>query len=369
MTRLAAHLGRGVRRLAVDRMLGGRRDFPRRAADIDAAWLSRVVGRRVSSVSVVDSESGTSTRARLDLVGDDVPSRVFVKLAAAKAGIRMLGEMARLGETESRFYSDVAPMLSRGVPRSFGSAFDPLTGRYAVVLEDMSQTDCVFPDTLHPLDKDQMAQLIEVFAHLHGTLWSRLPEKPGTGGRLGWLWTVSDDPSSVQTPALLRMSARRLASKTDIPVFTGRFVWENYAAMTQAIDSGPHTVLHGDCHPGNTFFRDGRGGLLDWQVVRRGHPARDLAYGMVLGMPTDERRRVERELLDEYRRALVSEGGPELDADDLWRRYRLAVVHPYVAALATAGLGGMQAQAVALEGLRRAVDALEDLETAAAARV
>ncbi len=368
LMRLVALLGRGARRLAVDGALGGRRRFPRRITDVDTAWLSDIMGRRVRSVAVVDSESGTSTRARLELTGDDVPNRVFVKLAAAKAGIRMLGEMARLGETESRFYSEVAPLLARGIPRSFGTAFDPLTGRYAVVLEDMSLTDSVFPDTLHPLDRDQMAQLIEVFAHLHGTLWRHLPEKARPGAKLGWLWTVSDDPSSVQTPAILRLSARRLADKTDIPVFRGRFIWQNYASATRAIDAGPHTVLHGDCHPGNTFFRDGRAGLLDWQVVRRGHPARDLAYGMVLGMPTDERRLAERELIDHYRAALVAEGGPELNADDLWRRYRQAVVHPYVAALATAGLGGMQAQAIALEGLRRVVAALEDLDTEGALR-
>lgn len=354
--------------MAVDGALGDRRKFPRRIADIDAARLSDVIGRRVSSVSVVDSESGTSTRARLELTGEDTPARVFVKLAAAEPGIRMLGEMARLGETESRFYSELAPLLGRGVPRSFGSAFDPLTGRYVVVLEDMSLTDCRFPDTLSPLENAQMAQLMEVFAHLHGTFWRRLPEKRSRSVKLGWIWSVSDDPGSVQTPAILRMSARRLANRTDIPVFRGRFIWENYAAAIRAMDAGLHTVVHGDCHPGNTFFRGGKAGLLDWQMVRRGHPARDLAYSIVLGMPTDDRRILERDLLDHYRKALAAEGGPELDADDLWRRYRQAVVHPYVAALATAGLGGMQAQAVAFEGLDRVVAALEDLDTESALR-
>ena len=105
----------------------------------------------------------------------------------------------------------------------------------------------------------------------------------------------------------------------------GRFLWENFQAITEVIDAGPHTVLHGDAHPGNTYFRDGRAGLLDWQVVRRGHPARDLAYTMVLGMPTDDRRAVERDLLDTYRQALAAGGGPDFDRDDLFTRYRQAV--------------------------------------------
>jgi aminoglycoside phosphotransferase (APT) family kinase protein len=127
-------------------------------------------------------------------------------------------------------------------------------------------------------------------------------------------------------------------------------------------------VLHGDAHPGNTYFRDGRACLLDWQVVRRAHPARDLAYSMVLGMPTDDRRAVERDLLDTYRQAPAGGGGPDIDRDDLFTRYRQAAQHPYVSALSTAGLGGMQDDDVALEGLRRAVAALEDLDTVGALR-
>lgn len=69
--------------------------------------------------------------------------------------------MAGLGETEARFYRELAPELGSGIPRSYGSAFDALTGRYVIVLEDMSRTPCEFPDTLHPLSTDQMAQVVE----------------------------------------------------------------------------------------------------------------------------------------------------------------------------------------------------------------
>ena len=134
------------------------------------------------------------------------------------------------------------------------------------------------------------------------------------------------------------------------------------------MDIGPHTVLHGDSHPGNPYIRDGQAGLLDWQVVRRGHPARDLAYAIILGTPAPDRHGAERELLETYRQALAGEGGPELDRDELWTRYRQAVIHPYLSALTTAGLGGLQDDGIALEGLRRAVTALDELETVAALR-
>jgi hypothetical protein len=83
-------------------------------------------------------------------------------------------------------------------------------------------------------------------------------------------------------------------------------------------------------------------------------------------MPTADRRAAERDLLDVYRKALVSAGGPEFDRDDLWTRYRQAVTYAFVSPLTTAGLGGMQTEAISLEGLQRAVAAIEDLETVAA---
>ncbi|HEX2213240.1 MAG TPA: phosphotransferase, partial [Mycobacterium sp.] len=45
--------------------------------------------------------------------------------------------------------------------------------------------------------------------------------------------------------------------------------------------------------------------------------------------------------------------------------YRQGALYAYVAALITAGLGGMQAEGIALEGLRRGVAALQDLDTVA----
>jgi hypothetical protein len=53
---------------------------------------------------------------------------------------------------------------------------------------------------------------------------------------------------------------------------------------------------------------------------------------------------------------------------NLCRCYRRAAACAYVAAAVTAGLGGLQTANIALEGLRRAVAGLNDLETVAALR-
>ena len=164
-------------------------------------------------------------------------------MSAATAGIRMLGELAGLGETEARFYRELAPELGAGVPRSYGSAFDTLTGRFVVVLEDMTTSPCQFPDTLHPLSTDQMAQLVEVLARTARDVLGRLPEKSGGGGQFGWLMAPSDDPA--QSPDAVGDAdvGAPTGRPTSIPVDAGRYIWENFPAVVAAIDSGPHTVL------------------------------------------------------------------------------------------------------------------------------
>ncbi|KWX64282.1 phosphotransferase [Mycobacterium sp. NAZ190054] len=360
---LASHLGRGLRRIGTDALIGRRRALPRTVADLDAAALSSVMGRTVTTVSVLGGDAGTSSRARLALTGADVPATVFVKMAAETVATRMMGELGNLADTETRFYRELAPELTR-VPDSYGSRFDPLTGRFVLVLEDLTVRRCEFPDTLHPIDADRAALVVELLARLHATFWGRLPARGGTGP-LGWLYTASGDSASLLTAPLLRTSARRLAERTDLPVHRGRFIDENYRAAAALVDRPPHTVMHGDAHPGNLYFRDGQAGLLDWQAVRRGHPSRELAYTLVTSMATEDRQRSQRDLLEVYRRALAAAGGPELDRDEFWDRYRQGALYPYVATLITAGMGGMQVDDIALKGLERSLHALEDLDTAA----
>jgi hypothetical protein len=352
---LASHLGRGVQRIVTDAAIGRIRSLPRTIDDLDAAQLSKLMGRTVTAMSVIGGDAGTSSRTRLALTGEDVPDSVFVKMAAETAATRLMGELGRLGETETRFYQELSPQLS-GLPKSYGSAFDSMTGRYVLVLEDLPADECEFPDTLHPLDKDRANLIVELLARLHGTFWGRIPD---------WVYSASADSSSMMTGPLLKSSARRIAERTDIPVATGRFIDENYRAAARLIDRSPNTVMHGDAHPGNVYFRGGAAGLLDWQAVRRGHPGRELSYTLITSMTTADRQACEGDILDRYRQALAAAGGPNLDRAELWERYRQGALYAYTAALITAGMGGMQDESIALEGLRRAVAALEDLDTVA----
>ncbi|CAM2772493.1 phosphotransferase [Mycobacterium intermedium] len=363
---LATHLGRGASRIVTDAVLGSRVGLPRTIDQVNAAVLSRVMGTTVRTVRVLGSDAGTSSRGRLVLTGKEVPDSVFVKLTAATAATRMVGELGRLGHTEVRFYRELAPQIS-GVPECYGAVFDNWTGRYLLVLEDLPAS-CEFPDTLHPLSIDQASLVVELLAELHATFWDRLPRNGSS--RLGWLYTPSGDDTSLLTGTLMKASLKRLNERSEgsvnLDYDQGRFIADNYRAVAAVIDAPPHTVMHGDAHPGNIYFRDGRAGLLDWQAVRRGHASRELAYTLITSLTLEDRRAAERDLLDHYRRALAACDGPDLDRDELWLRYRQSALYAYVAPLIVAGMGGMQAEDIVMEGLRRGVDALDDLETVAA---
>lgn len=363
---LGIHLGRGVGRLGANAALRSYGTLPRRADDLTPQMLSRLMGRSVSSISEIGSSDGTSSRVRLALTGDDVPESVFVKMSAMAAGTRMLGELAGLGETEVRFYTRLAAELPAGVPRLYGSGFSPWTGRFILVLEDLAARDTRFPDTTQPLGLDEAREVVRALARVHAKYWGRLPVKRGGSSPLGWLWTPSDYPSVPLVGPIMRLSLRRMAERSSIPVRNGAYIVENYAAVMRQVDALPHTVLHGDTHPGNLYFCDGEAGLLDWQMVRRGHPMRDVAYAMIFGLTTEDRRAHQRELLDEYRDAFAAAGGPLLQHEDIWLRYRKAAAYAFTSILSTSGLGGMQSEEIALTGLRRAVAALEDLDTVAA---
>lgn len=75
----------------------------------------------------------------------------------------------------------------------------------------------------------------------------------------------------------------------------------------------PQTVIHGDARVGNMMFGS-RFVLIDWQAVRLGRGAFDLAYFLLLSLTPKQRRAVQARCLERYR-AAVPAASAELDDD------------------------------------------------------
>src|SRR5512143_1796709 len=109
---LAAHLGRGVARIATDAVVGRLRSLPRTLDEVTPEFLSKIMRREVTSSNVIGSDTGTSSRARLALSGNDVPDSVFLKMPAKTVATRLIGELGRLAQTEVLFYRELSPRLT-----------------------------------------------------------------------------------------------------------------------------------------------------------------------------------------------------------------------------------------------------------------
>jgi hypothetical protein len=361
----AGRLGRELVRLAHDRVARAP-SIPRRVEDLDAAVLTRVLGTPVDEVTPLEATEGTTDRVRLALEGEGLPPSVFVKMAPRAPLVRLFGNLANLGGEEVGFYRHVRPGLAIEAPVVHGLDLDPRTGRFLIVLEDLHARGCSFTDVRTPCPLDRAEAVLATLAALHAAHWRspRLDDR-GPGG-LAWVRANGSDPLLPLVARALRRFGRRLAA--DDPTLapaSGRALLDRYIAVARALDAGPHTVLHGDAHPGNCYFAGETAGLLDWQTIRRGNPLRDVTYFLVLGLDPEVRRRHEHDLLDRYRDALAAAGGPDLDAGAARATYRAMAAYPYAAATFTAGLGGMQSHAIAQVGLRRAALAIDDLDTAA----
>jgi aminoglycoside phosphotransferase (APT) family kinase protein len=356
LARALALGAREVVRLGQDRL---QRDLPRSIDEVDASRLTAWLGRPVSRVTRLGTTRGTTDRARLGLEGDGVPASVFVKLPATAPVIRAFGYLADLGENEVRFYRDLRPHLAIEAPACLAAEYAPRTKRFALVLDDLEARGATFADATTSLTVEQSRGVLSGLATLHGTYW-RSPA-------LDRVRANGADPLLPAITLSLRATARR--TERDAPELVppeGRPILQAYEAVARELDAGHHTVLHGDPHPGNCYFVEGRAGLLDWQVLRRGHPLRDVAYHLVLALAPEVRRAEERDLLDHYCAELAAAGGPSFGPDEAWSAYRRMAAAPYAAATFTVGLAGLQDDDIARAGLRKSAAAVVDLGTAEA---
>jgi hypothetical protein len=322
-------------------------DVPARVDQLDAALLSNLLGSRVESVTRTGGSEGTTDRAVLALTGDDVPASVFAKTAPAMTGARVFGALAGLGENEVAFYRDLRERLTVEAPTCHAARFDPATGRHVLLLEDLSARGCTFVDVLTPLTPDQAAAGLETLAQVHAPYWGKAPT---------WVPTNGGDPNLPLISLALRPLAKRLPPELLPP--QGRDILRRYRQVARDLDRGPHTLLHGDPHPGNLYLVDGRVGLLDWQVLRRGNALRDVTYFLVLGLDTATRQSHQDQLLQHYLDALAGHGGPRLQPERAWSDVRRMTAYVYTATAFTAGLGGLQNDGIATAGLRQATAAL-----------
>jgi aminoglycoside/choline kinase family phosphotransferase len=126
-------------------------------------------------------------------------------------------------------------------------------------------------------------------------------------------------------------------------------------------------LLHGDFRLDNLLFDPGlsRVSVVDWQTLGVGLPARDLAYFTATSLDSQLRATLEKDLVDDYHRALLDYGVTDYNRETCWRDYRLGVLQaPLISALGFAFAASTdRGDDMVLTMLRRGCQAIRDLQT------
>jgi aminoglycoside phosphotransferase (APT) family kinase protein len=102
-------------------------------------------------------------------------------------------------------------------------------------------------------------------------------------------------------------------------------------------------LVHGDYRLDNLLFGGPAGGApvsaVDWQTIGIGLPARDLAYFLGNAMAPAARRKIERDLVGTYHRALRGHGVNDYPLDECWDDYRYGLFQgPTITVLGAMGV-------------------------------
>jgi thiamine kinase-like enzyme len=356
------------------------REVPPSPAHLTNEWLTLALCDGTAGAEVVDHkvfgrDDGTSSRARLTVRYNDagqaagLPTALFTK-SGPTFKTRLVSAAAGLSKIESNFYALVRPTLEINAPPTRYSAYDPVSNRQLLILDDMVATvGATFGTILtRKLTRTQAETIVDTLAALHTKFWmAPLQRMYGS-----WLWTSYEFQATlnVYIGAIDRIASGFQRGRDVIPARLYNRRGEVAAALMKSLKinvSGPQTMLHSDVHPGNWYVtKDGGMGLCDWQCVSQGGSALDIAYALASNLTPEDRRQWERDLIVRHGERLAEAGIKPPRFDEAFLAYRQQMPHAMMMWLATLGRHALQpefqAHDVTIETIRRICMAADDLE-------
>lgn len=317
----------------------------RSADDLTPEILTMLLRRHDPNVIVATAElghtwQGTTSHLHLDVTYANpettLPTHLFVKTqlgtvhdlpAAVDASLSQGGGGTVLLDDETRFYRELRADLDVETMTTYFAEHLDGPSQFLIVAEDITLRGAQVPDAVAGLTVEQVDELLTTLSHVHAPFWNspRLRDE----GDLSWL----NHPTTGKFAEFLRANGfdiirmfLELPYKRALLDATGEDADSMEAAFWQLqahMAEDPMTLLHGDPHPRNTYtLPDGRMGVLDWQLVRRGSWAHDVGYALIGALTPQLRRAHERELLDGYRGRLGDAGVTVPDREHMWTAYR-----------------------------------------------
>jgi len=337
---------------------------PEHPEEITAEWLSDALGipiRAIRSEILGEGQGflGDIVRVHLETDADDAPESVVVKIP--KVANRAVGEMMGVYERETLFFRHFAADVPARVPDIYFSHFEPDKGsekqkqilaacdrmpkfmttmigalgkrvaggknrRYLLIMEDLREHEP--GDQLEGASPDQCAAVLEQFAATHRAFWESevLDES---------FWLLPFDIDARMREGMFRKSLpalREIAPDGLQPAVEK--LGQLGAELTKRLAAdAPRTLVHCDLRLDNVCFEGEQCTYLDWQLVRSGPAAYDVAYFMGGAMPAETPAAEEQRVLRRYHEAL---GVPEYTFDRFHRDYQRGLLVSLAALAPTA---------------------------------
>jgi Phosphotransferase enzyme family len=352
-------------------------DLPFTYEAITPQWLTAVLGRSIPGAAVASHtlgprDDGTSNRRRIEIAWNDagraagLPASVFCKGTQSLESRYMLG-MNEGVQAEVNFYNLVRPRLAVNAPDPLFARYDPRTLNSIIILRDL-RDEVEFCKIDTRLSIELARSQMRLLATLHGRYYQS-PELDTTLSVFSnWetFFTVTAEDAGFGDACKRGFTQ----AEAVIPPRLFRREMEVWPATLRCValhKTMPRGMIHSDVHLKNWYItRAGEMGVNDWQNSSKGNWSRDLAYCISTGADPETRRAWERDLLKYYLEELARAGGPRLDFEEAWLRYRQQLF----AALAwwTGTLGqppdapAMQPPETSLEFIRRMSCAIDDLD-------
>jgi hypothetical protein len=286
--------------------------------EIDGPWLTAALGRRyagaeVGRVDVVDVNNGTCTKIKLRLAlnaagrAAGIPERVVLK-GGFEPHSRDMGHMH---EVEARAYRDILPIITLPTPECYFADYDPERAQGIVIMEDLTLRGVTFCNPLRTQTYDQLRDRISVLARFHAPTWGT--QALEAGGRWAWVKSLFEQLKPtfafhLQPEPWARYMTMPRAAAVSVRYQSLDWMKRAVEQMCRLAERLPHSVLHGDTHPGNTYLdRSGAPGFFD-PVSHRGPGVAEVVYNMIAALDVPDRRRWEGPLIQHYLDELKGQG-------------------------------------------------------------
>ncbi|KAL4883363.1 kinase-like domain-containing protein [Aspergillus karnatakaensis] len=270
--------------------------------DLSVEFLSQALGAKVVDFTcerIGTGQVGECHRVKLQHATDETgPASAVIKLGASGRLSRDSGWRLGIYERESRFYSEIAPLLeSKAIVKNYHTVCDREGDLFHILLEDISPATA--GDDIAGATLEQAHLALRELGKLQCELLSKpLPEWVETEVKVGQAYL-----QQLWTGFLIRYGERVKPEHQEV-VTRWLSCFDEYARKVRA--STKHKCLaHGDYRLDNMLFRyDGDRpvslSVVDWQMLTTGSVFQDVAYFIGFCIPSDIRQEHIKKLLQTY---------------------------------------------------------------------